>query len=165
MLDQVNNRFLCGRSRTVRVRPGEHTLIRAYLEYHSSDHDKLRNIDVKNRECLFPDEQEQRFHLYIFIVIWVCQFDQPFSVIDAKWKLFKNYSKDACLFECALAEANTVMGCTPWQYPRAVRQGQLFINGNHNQPTRTLSTGHNWHLPYKCGRVSIQTNCGLQRSN
>ena len=62
--------------------------------------DDLRNIDPKNRNCLFPNEAS-----YL--------------------KLHKNYSKSNCLLECTLfyaqkrltVEKNMSTPCTPWYLP------------------------------------------------
>ena len=45
----------------MRLRPGEHALIRAHLVFHSADRDNIGHLKPEDRECLFADEQDQRY--------------------------------------------------------------------------------------------------------
>ena len=49
-------------------------------------------IDVDRRECRFPEENKSL-------------------------KVFKSYSRQACLLECRTEKATNLCGCTPWNYP------------------------------------------------
>ena len=61
-----------------------------------SSSDSVRDLDVSQRGCLFPDEQPPEVPL----------------------KFYSEYSHPTCLFECALTLAADLEGCTPWYLPR-----------------------------------------------
>ena len=54
--------------------------------------DSVRDLEVSQRDCLFPDEQPLKF--------------------------YSEYSHPTCIFECALTLAADLEGCTPWYLPR-----------------------------------------------
>jgi hypothetical protein len=54
--------------------------------------DSIRDLDVSNRECRFPDETDGL-------------------------ALFKRYTKNNCLLECWVLKAYGQCNCTPWDYP------------------------------------------------
>ena len=39
-------------------------------------------------------------------------------------KLFKKYSRDACILECSLRESTRRCGCTPWNFPFILEDSQ-----------------------------------------
>ena len=61
-----------------------------------SSSDSVRDLDVGQRGCLFPDEQPPGVPL----------------------KFYSEYSHPTCLFECALTLAADLEGCTSWYLPR-----------------------------------------------
>ena len=61
-----------------------------------SSSDKIRDLDIRHRACLFPDEQP----------------------IGVPLHFYSEYSHHTCLFECALSLAEKSEGCTPWYLPR-----------------------------------------------
>ncbi len=60
----------------------------------------LRSLPVESRKCLFPDEGS---HL----------------------RLFRNYTKQGCMFECLLHQAHEACNCTPWDYPHIREHSSL----------------------------------------
>ena len=42
-------------------------------------------------------------------------------------KLFRQYSQDACEFECQIEMATTKCGCVPWDYPQLLKEGLLQV--------------------------------------
>ena len=61
-----------------------------------SSSDSVRDLDISQRGCLFPDEQPPGVPL----------------------KFYSQYSHHTCIFECALTLAADIEGCTPWYLPR-----------------------------------------------
>ena len=61
-----------------------------------SSSDSVRDLEVSQRGCLFPDEQPPGVPL----------------------RFYSEYSHPTCLFECALTIAAESEGCTPWYLPR-----------------------------------------------
>ena len=61
-----------------------------------SSSDSVRDLDIRQRGCLFPDEQPPGVPL----------------------KFYSQYSHHTCIFECALTLAADIEGCTPWYLPR-----------------------------------------------
>ena len=61
-----------------------------------SSSEKIRDLDIHHRDCLFPDEQP----------------------IGVPLHFYSEYSLHTCLFECALSLAEKSEGCTPWYLPR-----------------------------------------------
>ena len=61
-----------------------------------SSSEKIRDLDIRHRDCLFPDEQP----------------------IGVPLHFYSEYSHHTCLFECALSLAEKSEGCTPWYLPR-----------------------------------------------
>ena len=62
---------------------------------HLATDDRVRQLEVRDRGCLFPEEQPS---------------DRPLA-------FHSEYSMKNCLFECALALASSSLGCTPWFLP------------------------------------------------
>ena len=58
--------------------------------------DSVQDLKVKERGCLFPNEQPPGVPL----------------------RFYSEYSHPTCLFECALTLAAHLEGCTPWYLPR-----------------------------------------------
>ena len=63
-----------------------------------SSSDSIRDLEVSQRGCLFPDEEPPGVPL----------------------KFYSEFSHHTCLFECALTLAAKLEGCTPWYLPRLV---------------------------------------------
>ena len=84
-----------------KIHPGLHTTwtVQA-MEIAPSD--DLREVSIEKRNCRFPDESS---HL----------------------KIFKVYSKKACLFECQLEKAAAVCKCYPWYIPAVPNQGRHVL--------------------------------------
>ena len=54
---------------------------------------QLRQLPIKDRDCKFPDENEDM-------------------------EILNEYSQNGCFFECQLKRAREACGgCTPWDYP------------------------------------------------
>ena len=69
------------------------------------------------------------FSAEIILTPHVQQMSESFSLLSEKERqcqlhsgsaegLFKQYTKEACLFECALRRSVEVCGCAPWDYPQ-----------------------------------------------
>ena len=54
--------------------------------------DSMRQLDVKERKCIFYDE-------------------------SSSLRIYQNYTYENCIFECSLLEANSNFNCTPWYFP------------------------------------------------
>ena len=76
--------------RSVNVQPGFLTHI-TYTPFEIRSEPSMMTLTVDERNCAFAEE--------------------------ISLNLFKNYSQEACFFECALQEARTACGCVPWEMP------------------------------------------------
>ena len=71
-------------------------------------------------------------------------------------KIFKQYSREACVLECALEEALRRCGCTPWNYPLVLEGNQstllcdAFGNYCFSKEMKTLSSKSPCTCPNDC---------------
>ena len=70
-------------------------------------------------------------------------------------KFFRKYSKNACMFECALKEIERVCRCTPWDFPRNVSNNRIQPCYGENQvcASKVLETRPSCHCPMDCQSV------------
>ena len=50
-------------------------------------------------------------------------------ILEAKLvglKIFKKYSREACILECSIKEATKRCGCSPWNYPHILEASKTI---------------------------------------
>ena len=80
------------KSGAMSIRAGTITRVRITPAYTSSAPGLQGALDINSRQCRFRDENELL-------------------------KIFANYTRSACRFECMLERAHESCGCTPWNFP------------------------------------------------
>ncbi len=74
------------------IRPGFITKVKVTQTQHKSS-DSMLSMSRDQRGCRFKHEAEDL-------------------------RLFKEYSKQACQYECAIEKCKDICGCIPWDFPR-----------------------------------------------
>ena len=74
----------------IKIEPGTSTMITVTPILYEAN-ENLKSIPIEKRNCKFEFENTL--------------------------KLFKNYSKDGCIFECLIESAFEIFHCIPWDYP------------------------------------------------
>ena len=66
--------------------------------------------------------------------------------------IFKQYSREACVFECSIRESRRKCGCTPWNYPLEESGSICDVYGNYcfHQAMKEATTNPTCDCPNDC---------------
>ena len=96
--------------------------------------DSFKEIPIKLRKCLFPDE--------------------------GSLELFDYYTESNCKMECAWKKAKEICGCKPWYIPALDGEEMCFVLGNvcFDQIMNKIETKE-LEISCKCNKVNWAKNC------
>ena len=100
----------------IKIEPGTSTMITVTPTLYEAN-ENLKSIPIEKRNCKLKFENTL--------------------------KLFKNYSKDGCIFECLIESAFETMNCIPWDYPKIDISQQTCSGGERRNFTKLLKNGEN----------------------
>ena len=112
------------------IKPGYHTIWKIQAMEIAPSND-LHELPVEKRNCMFPEEASEL-------------------------KIFKMYSKKACLFECHIKKASEVCKCYPWYIPTLPSKDRHELCdhfGNHCFKSMMKQT----RLSNNCSEVCLPT--------
>ena len=112
------------------IKPGYHTIWKIQAMEIAPSND-LHELPVEKRNCMFPEEASEL-------------------------KIFKMYSKKACLFECHIKKASEVCKCYPWYIPTLPSKDRHELCdhfGNHCFKSMIKQT----RLSNNCSEVCLPT--------
>ena len=123
------------RGEGIKVRTGFETTIRVTPSVHHTTN-KAQDMDFRDRQCLSSNEGE-----------------------IAGLRIYRQYSREACILECSLGKAASRCGCTPWNYPSVETEDtgnicDVFGNFCFAEAMEEVTTNNTCQCPKNCRSVT-----------